>query len=239
MIQNLDKYLSGIALGVRFRANFSIEDQLGQIIDKILYSKGSFFNPSVFPYASSEIGRRILSNEETNDRIRIDNSNIILEIQLDEKFKVNDLPEILKHFESDIIKDIMKIFAIKEIVRIGYIRRYIFPMKDLAKTFVNKTIGRTLEGVNDINLRFSQKTPIQEALIKEDVNDYNNTIFNIIKKADLDEIYMSIDFQTCFDPFLPTSKDIEFKTFIKNAESFNRDKYLPWLNSNYVEENDG
>ena len=196
MIQNLDKYLSGIALGVRFRANFSIEDQLGQIIDKILYSKDSFFNPSVFPYASSDIGRRILSNEETNDRLRIDNSNIILEIQLGEAFKIDDLPDILKHFENDIIKGIMKLFAIKEIVRVGYVRRYTFPMKDLAISFVNKTIGRTLEGVNDINLRFSKKMPVIEALTKKDINDYNNAIFNIIKKADLDEIFMSIDFQT-------------------------------------------
>ena len=36
MLDTLDNYLVGIALGIRFRANFSIEDQLGKITDTIL-----------------------------------------------------------------------------------------------------------------------------------------------------------------------------------------------------------
>ena len=239
MIENLDKFIAGIALGVRFRANFSIEDQLGQIIDKILYSKNSFFNPSVFPLVKSDVGRRMLINEETNDVLRIDNSNIILEIQTDAKFKVKDIPKILKHFDTEIIKGIMKSFAIKEIVRVGYIRRYLFEMQDLAKTFVDKTIGGTLGGVNDINLSFSKKIPVAEAIAKRDVNDYNNAIFNIVKKADLNEIFMSVDFQSFYDPFLTASTDIPFKSFIETAESFNKKNYLPWLNSNYIEGNNG
>ena len=41
MIDNLDINLTGIAIGVRFRANFAIEDELGSIVDKIVYKKGS------------------------------------------------------------------------------------------------------------------------------------------------------------------------------------------------------
>ena len=39
MIEKTNDYLIGIALGIRFRANFSIEDQLGKIVDTILKRK--------------------------------------------------------------------------------------------------------------------------------------------------------------------------------------------------------
>ena len=235
MIETLDQFLIGIAIGVRFRANFSIEDQLGRIVDQILYSKGSYFNPKIFPLAESNVGKRLLINPETDDKLRIDNSNIILEIQFGTTFKTKQIKEILSKFEGQIIKQVMKTFSIKEIVRIGYIRRYLFNLQDLAKTFVDKTIGETLGGVNDINLRFSKKLPVEVALAKESVNDYNNAIFNIIKKADRDEIFMSVDFQKYFDPFLPSYAEIGFRPFIEDANAFNNSRYLSWLNSNYVE----
>ncbi len=49
MIDSLDDFIVGFAIGIRYRANFSIEDQLGKIADKILYSRKSFFNPIIFP----------------------------------------------------------------------------------------------------------------------------------------------------------------------------------------------
>ncbi len=45
MITRLDDYLVGVAVGIRFRANFSIEDQLGRIADEILYRGGASFGP--------------------------------------------------------------------------------------------------------------------------------------------------------------------------------------------------
>lgn len=235
MIESLDQYIVGMALGIRFRANFSIEDKLGQIIDRILYTPNSYFNSEVFPLVQGNIGYRTLINERTNDKLHVDNSNIILELQLGERFKTSQLNEVHNQFDKQIIRGVMKSFSIREIVRLGYITRYIFPIRDLAKTFVDKTIGQTLEGVNDINLQFSKKLPKDEALVKEAVNDYYNAIFNIIKKADRDEIFMSVDFQLYFDPFLPGAAEIKFEPFVNSVKSFNSHKYLPWINSNYIE----
>ena len=236
MIENLEENLTGIAIGVRFRANFSIEDQIGRIIDQILYSKDSFFNPDIFPLVQSGIGKRQLANEETMDSLKIDNSNIILEINLGGSFNVADLETIHSKFEEQIIKGVLNSFKIKEIIRIGYIRRYIFQYKELAKKFVDKTIGETLGGINDINLRFSKKLPIEEAFVKKNLHDYYNSIFNIIKITDKEEIFMSVDFQRFYDPFLPNSMEIDFIPFIEKANSFNNKHYLPWLNNNYVED---
>ena len=241
MITKLDEYLTGIALGFRFRANFSIEDQLGKIIDTILYSKDSFFSPKVFPNVRNLVGSKILFDEISQDKLHMDNSNIILEINFDGNFTFQrkDLSKILNEFNRQIIKGIVKNYSIKEAVRIGYIRRYLFDIDSLANSFVKKTIGSTLEGVNDINLSFSKRIPVTESLTKRDVNDYDNAIFNIIKKAEMDEIFMSVDFQSYFDPFLPLAHNLDFDNFIKKANGFNSNKYLTWLNSNYVEENNG
>ena len=43
MIDKVDENLVGMVMGIRFRANFSIEDQVGQMVDHLLYSKKAFF----------------------------------------------------------------------------------------------------------------------------------------------------------------------------------------------------
>ncbi len=238
MIENLDDYLIGIATGVRFRANFSVEDQLGRILDAILYSQNSFFNPSVFPnVVNTAVAQRAMVNKETDDKLIIDNSNFILETQFgfQNGFKKEDAPNILQKFEEQIIKGIMSKYKIQQIIRVGLIKRYLFPIKDLAKTFVDKTVGETLEGVNDINLRFSKKVSVPEALVKQNVNDWSNAIFNVIKKSDADEIFMSVDYQLYYSPSLEKASQINFIPFTQAAENFNQKRYLPWINTNYME----
>lgn len=237
IINNLSEYLIGFAAGIRFRANFSIEDQLGKILDTILYSQNSYFNPEIFPKVGRNVGERIMYNPTTNDQLRIDNSNFILEIQFgdEEGLKKIKYKEILENFNDQIIQGVMSKFKIQQIVRVGLVNRYLFPLNDLAQSFVDKTIGETLEGVNDINLSFSKKMPVPEALAKRDVNDWSNAIFNIIKKADVDEIFMSVDYQLCYSPSLEKANHIKFSPFMDSAQSFIENRYLPWLNTNYVE----
>lgn len=236
-MDNIQEYFVGMALGVRFRANFSIEDQLGSIVDNILYDKKSFFNPKIFPKVRNSIGSKILLNEVTQNNMQIDNSNIILDVNFSKEvgFKSQDSAEIIEMFDEQIIKGIMMSYKIKEIVRIGYIKRYVYPIHELATTFVNKTIGNTLGGINDINLSFSKKFTTTDGKLKKDVYDYDNAIFNVIKKADLDEIFMSIDYQRYFDPFLDNAGEIKLSQFIDKAESFNSGNYVEWLNNNYLE----
>lgn len=235
MAINLDESLVSIIFGVRYRANFSIEDRLGQIVDQILYTKNSYFNQNVFPKVLGGVGQKSMINEETGDRLTLDNSNVILEVVFGGSFKISDYKDVISHFHTEIINGVMKRFAIKEIVRIGYVKRYIFNIEDLAKKFVDKTIGRTLEGVNDIKLSFSKKLPLELAFVKKDVNDYDNAIFTVIKRADAKDIFMSLDYQRYFDPFLSSATEIEYEPFIENAEYYNNRKYLAWLNSNYIE----
>lgn len=233
MLDKIEKNLIGIVIGVRYRANFSIEDSLGEIVDKILYSKNSFFNPNIFPLVKNNVNEKILHNQNGN-KLTINNSNIILDIVFDDVFRIEDYEKIISKFHKDIIEGVMKKYKITEINRLGLINRYLFPMKELAKSFVSKTIGGTLEGVNDINLTFSKKIPAPEAMVKKEIFDYHNVIFNVIKQSDKEELFISIDYQKYFDPFVTAVQDIKFNDFIKKVNGFNSKNYLTWLNKNYL-----
>ena len=235
MISDLSDYLVGIAIGIRFRANFSLEDQFGKLVDEILYRKNSSFGPSVFPKVQGAVAGRRLVNEDTGDYLTIDNSNFILEINVSEHHQVSDIPRFIEAFDGEIIQGVMRSYGVREIIRTGYIRKYIFTVDQLADRFVDKTIGSSLKGVEDINLSFSKKMPSEDAYAQRDVSDYHNAIFNIIKHADKDEIFMSVDYQLLYIPFLPSVNEIKYVPFIQCAEQFNNNKYLPWLNTNYVE----
>ncbi len=233
MINHLNEYTIGVVYGVRYRANFAIEDQLGKIVDQILYSRDSFFGPEMFPLVQNGVNEKVLINEETQDKLIINNSTVVLEVNLTEDFTTEDIPEISKRFNEQIIGGVLRDFRVTEINRIGLVCRYLFQMEELADSFINKTIGATLEGINDINLRFSKKLPLPEALALRDINDYLNVIFNIIKRADRKELFVSIDFQHYFDPFLESSSQIHFMEFIDTANAFNTQRFLDWLNTNY------
>ena len=177
---------------------------------------------------------KILYNNETGDKLTINNSNIILDIVFGDIFKKEDYGELLERFNSEIIDGIMRTYKITEINRLGLIHRYVFPEKELAKNFIDKTIGKTLEGVNDINLTFSKKFPVSEALVKKEIFDYTNVIFNVIKKANEDNLILSVDYQKYFDPYLSSSSELKFDNYIKSMTDFNSKSYLNWLNQNYV-----
>ncbi len=233
MLENLDDYIVGIAIGVRFQPHFSIEDNFGSLVDKILNKKNAYFNRTMFPQVGSSPIERALINPNNNNYLRINTSNIILAIQFGNDIKITDISTINDRFHKDIINDIMLESSIAQIIRVGYIRKYLFHIEALSRVFINKTIGETLQGVNDINLQFSKKIPVSEAYAKKGVSDYNNVIFNIIKKADKEEIYMSVDYQKCFIPFLDNVNQMYFVDFLKNVEHYNTVSYAKWLDAYY------
>lgn len=235
-IEKLNESMTSFVIGVRFRANFSIEDQLGSIVDKILYSRGAYFNSKFFPLVSSAGNGKVLHNDEEGKSLIINNSNIILEIGNCENYKSSQIEEICNKFNEKIITGVLKECKITEISRIGFVNRYLFKNPSLAHSFLEKSIGKALQGINDINLKFSRKYPTEKSLAKEEMNDYHIAIYNIIKKSDKDELFISLDYQKCFDPFLESSTSIEFKEFMSNMRKYNNQTFINWITNNYLTE---
>lgn len=234
MIENLNQYLVSSVVAVRYRQNFSIVDKFGTIIDEILYDKNTFFKPGDFQFVQhTKADEKVIFNQANGNNLKINTSNVILEIHKNDESDIEYKKKAFEAFDKQILQGILKKNKIVQINRVGYINRYVFPIKELAENFINKTIGSTIDNVRDINLRFSRKYPISEAQVKKDVYDYNNSIYNAIKQSDKDEIFFSVDYQRYFEPFLESSSLIKFASFCESVDSHNEKTFLQWINDNY------
>lgn len=236
MITNLESYIVGYVIGIRYRETFTIADNLGAIIDDILQSKNSKFKANIFPYIQhtdrDEDVLFDLANNLPKDKLTINTSNIVLDVQDLNKIPLN---KGITAFKDTIIKYIMHEYTIGHINRLGFIKRYVLEDKEIINKFVSGTVGRGFAEVNDINLQFSKRIPIDESLIKENINDYRNVIINIIKKNGINKLYLSVDYQHYYSPMLEKTSQIEFDKFLDNANQY-IDKHLPdFLNNTYGE----
>ncbi len=246
MIDDIYKYLVGIIIGIRFGPSFAIRDNFGEITDRILYRKKSFFNEKMFPIVLNTSAETRLESATTGDSLFISSTDLVLAcnlvnpiVNLESKFnpiiELDTLDELNKNFEKEIIQSLMKEFKFTRIRRIGYISKYIFNVGELADKFIKKTIGDTIGGIDDINLRFSKKYPTPQAIIKKNINDYHNVIFSAIKKANKKEIFISIDYQAYYDPALESITGMKFPDFVTSMKKYNSDSFLQWLNRHYGE----
>lgn len=239
MITDLDSCKVGYVIGVRYRRTFTIADNLGAIVDDILQSKQSEFNARVFPYIQhTDRDEDILFDFENNipqNKLTINTSNIILDVQNLDKISFENG---LDAFRETILKYIMPTYSIGHINRIGFINRYILKDKEIIEKFVNGTVGRGIDDVNDINLQFSKRIPLMESLVKQDVNNYNNVIVNLIKKNAKDELFLAVDYQCYYSPMIERSGQIEFDKFLKKANDYINNQVLGFLNDTYGEKLD-
>jgi hypothetical protein len=234
IISELEPYLVGYAIGIRFRPNFFIEDQIGRIVDDILYGKGSTFDYKFFPEAAAGIGGKILIDKVRGNSLTIDNSNFIVDLNMADNVVELGVDNLTNAFDEEIIQGIMRRYRVKEIARIGLVRRYIFDVEQLANSFVAKTIGAGMEKVEDIDLKFSKRQPTSAGMSQRDVFDYDNIIFNVIKQAGKREIFVSVDYQRIYSPLLSSVSDINYTSFLLGALAYNKNSFLPWLESKYL-----
>lgn len=234
MIEELKKYLVSSVVAVRYRQNFSIVDKFGTIIDEILYGKKTFFKPEDFQFVQhTKADEKVMFNKDNGNNLKINTSNIILEININKENDLEYKKMAFEAFDKQIVQGVLKTNKVVQINRVGYINRYIFPIKELAENFINQTIGSTIDNVRDINLRFSRKYPIPEAQVKKEVYDYYNSIYNAIKQSDKDELIFTVDYQRYYEPFLESSSLVEFSKFCEHVEYHNEKVFLPWINDNY------
>jgi len=239
MFENLDTFLVGIAIGIRFRNNFNILDNFGYITDLILFSKNSLFGPDIFPKLSTNLSeQRILINEDTEDKMVFDKANAILEINFGEgkQFNNNDLSNLIDAYNEKIINGVLSDLSVTRILRVGFIRKYEFDDEQLIKSFLDRTTGNETKNIQDISLRFSRRISVGESLTKRDKNDYKNVIYTISKNIEQEhKLNVAIDYQRFYEPNLSTSTQIKFFKFVKAVDEYNSSNFSSWLR-NYFKE---
>lgn len=231
MIENsLTKSLIGLAIGIKFRPNFSIEDKLGEILDVFLYEKGSIFGPKLFPRTKSNgVVERILYNPETNDSLLINHSNIIFDISFSDKLPNTKAESILETFFNVLTEKVYKVVDIKDISLVGIVKKYAIDSESTKLELENKIKDITLPDLNSFDLSVTKKIILSESKIKRDIYDFENAIVSIVKIPNISSMIMQVDYQHIYEPKLDSIIDIKTKDFITRCNSFNK-QMEDWLN---------
>ena len=223
----LDDKLVYIAIGLRFKPHFILEDKLGEITDKILCSPKQLFNQYNFKIQHIN-GLRKLTNEKETIFLTINSQNIILEVKDIKKYSYTEIEEF---FEDEILNQIIEKYKITDINRIGYIRRYEFTEKQILNAF-DKNLK--INNLNDFNFHFSKKDSTPQSQVKQEINDYFNSIYDFIKLPNTDKLIVSLDTQKYYNPYIDYTDFIsekEYKLFVEKVNDYNKNKFIKWLNN--------
>lgn len=213
---NLFDQPSGAAVGIRYEPQHRVADHLGIIIDKILFTKDSPFVPKFFPLVATDFNSRTLHNSDTEDFLSVSQTDLILAVNSLTSFE--SIEKFGKDFYDFAFQSLLKEARIENIIRYGCVLRYAATADDL-KTQLPSVFLSQFEPVKEFNLGISKQFPIEESIIKKDVNDYHKLIFQITQNT-VGKIMITLDFQRIFDPSLKSDdfKDHPFTTFIQEAQ---------------------
>ena len=228
---SLSDNLFGIAIGIRYRPNFAIEDKIGEIADELLYRKDSLFNYLLFPRSRNGLGEKILNNPDTGDSIVINRSNLVLDISFSDELPKTKADDLINEFLKTATEKIYKVVNIHDVLLIGIVKKYIINDNDKISEF-NDLINKTkITNINSYNLTFTKKIILADSKLKDGLNDYENIIHSIVKNPDKDEILFQIDYQHVYDPKLESIVDIKYKEFLGRVNEYNNKTINDWMNS--------
>jgi len=228
---NIKDYLTGIAIGIKFRPNYSIEDNLGEIIDELLYRKGSLFNYITFPETSYRLGEKKINNPRTGDNLLINGSNLILDINFSEKIPKEEAGKLINEFFKTATEKIYKIVDIRDIYLIGIVNKYTINDEIKLKKLFQNFEQITFDDIDTISFNFTRKIILPESKASKDVNDFENIIHTLMAPRDSKEGYfLQIDYQKIFEPRLVSIVDIPYKDFIEKVDYYNSNKINEWIN---------
>jgi hypothetical protein len=232
-MKELREYLSGIAVGVKFRNNYTVEDYLGSIADALLYSKnGGLLNYIAFPYYSSTIDSKnmLLNNDKTGDSLIVNANNIILDVNFSEKILKEKSDELIDEYFKALTQKIYNIVNIREIRMVGLVYKYIIDDEDSSKSIKKTFKDITFDDASSISINFSKKIILPNSKVKKDYNDHENIICTLSMKHEKPKQYLfQVDYQHFFNPMLDSIVDIQYADFIKKVTHYNTEIISQWI----------
>jgi len=230
---NLKDNLVGVAIGVKFRNNFAIEDHFGSIIDMLLYNRSdSLFNYITFPSTSTDITstQKRLHNPLTGDNVIINKNNIILDLYFSDKIPKEKSGELIEEYFKTVTQKIYKIVNIQGVYLMGVVHKYIIEDETSATALYKNFKDITFDDANSISINFTKKKVLETSKIKKDINDYENIICTLSMTHDKKkEYFFQVDYQHIFDPKYETIVDIEYKKFVETVNHYNFNVINDWI----------
>ncbi|MFC1645176.1 hypothetical protein ACFL08_04070 [Patescibacteria group bacterium] len=227
----MDKIVKNITIGIRHKRTFKIRDHFGKFIDRILHASDSPFSTTYFPFLDEKTSNSFTLHNKDNEYFQINADDFVVSLKSTNNFQ-KDILHIKDTVLPFIKKRLFNITEISDISRIGII----FSLEITSKNELNKLISfftnSNIKSTNDFDMRFSQKIPVSESLVKKNINDYINIIYSLVK--DKNKLFINIDYQRYFEPELRDINDFDLNGFIESATATLNNSYNNWL-KNYEE----
>lgn len=224
-----------ITFGVRYQPRYEVSDNSGAIVDRILRDRNSPFDPECFPLRVKDLDTYTLYNEETGDNLRINHTDVILQMAVHTQRK-NNIRDLSEKFDEFVLTPLREVAHVRDIVRYGVV----FQLENLATKLKESPAQHFLSDefsdVRSLSLRFSRRLPSEEALIKQGVEDFRNVIYTI-KQQESGDVGIWLDYQEYFSPELSGEewKKRTFPRFINKGFLYFEGEFMQWLN-NFVAE---
>ncbi|MEK7551948.1 MAG: hypothetical protein AAB534_00880 [Patescibacteria group bacterium] len=216
----------GITFGIRFNRSFRVPEISGEMIDDILYGNKTPFGTEFFPKVQETAREKTLFNNKTNEYLRINTDDIILGIEIKDDFEKKF--EWLKNEVLTYFKDILfKEYGLKNIRRVGIVFSHKVEKDPNLDSAIKVLTKNKIDGVDNVNISFSKKLPATDALVRKNVNDYKNTIYNITEMDN--SILAELDYQYYYNPPIEDLRECFIDKVLADAKTFLEGSYYNWL----------
>lgn len=217
--------LTGFVLAVKYNRCFSIEDNLGSIVDDILLHQSKLFDEKFFENVNSYPNARVLLSKKGHKMI-INSDNIILEYDSKENFD-NEFDKYLNAYDKIVLKEIYKNYNIQKINRFGCIFKCEMERGNTTFNKVYEFLKEETKNIESISFRYNKTTKKPSDLDGELRTDFENEIVTYDKPTTENTIKFFVDFQRYFNPPFKHIQDVkpDFVNFVKNSFKTFKDKY--------------
>jgi len=209
-MENLIDSIFRITVGIRYQRSFGLLDSTGEIVDSILHDDDSPFAHDFFTEIAESIDRgKILARAAGQTRLSINSDDLIFQYSFEsgDDFKKR-FEWISKKCVPYFINKILSPHRVKKYMRLGMVFSHDLPNPPFLNQSVINLTDDSFSNPETIVVRFSKRLPVDEALVKKGVNDWENVIFTVQNKTS-STVNLEVDLQHYFDP-LPNELPGEF-----------------------------
>jgi hypothetical protein len=221
--------MKSLALGVRYEPQYRVRDYMGTLIDAILHAASSPFSPTVFPYTEANPIGQDLFNPETENTLKVNQSDTVLEFNLGTT-DLQTVSNLGKDFQTYVLEPLHKICGVSRIARYGVLVRFNEKSTSGLQRPTVRYKDPDLPVPKDFGVRFSHRLPTNEGYFRKNVSDYRNVIYSLFESA-AGQISLSLDYQEYFIPMLEASEwsSHPFPSFVDEGIHYHRTTFTKWI----------
>ena len=187
------------------------------------------FNPAVFPYSEASPTGQDLYNLETDNTLKISQSDTLLVFKLGTT-DLQTVSNLGKDFQTYVLEPLRKICGVSRIARYGMLVRFDEKSTIGLQRPTVRYKDPDLPDPKDFGLRFSHRLPTTEGYIRKNVGDYRNLIYTFFENS-TGQSSLNLDYQENFLPMLEASEwgSHPFPSFVDEGILYHRTTFTKWI----------